>query len=223
MDREPALHLALNEAGGIRPLARALNRSPGAISEWKRVPRERVFEVAKATGIDPETLRPDLADWIAHRRRQQILMRGRARFALAVGASAVAAGGEIPGEDDMVDLLMILAAARFVAKERRLDLGHIVNGQSKAEETARSRAMALASVIGRAKHGSIAAFFGCSRQNVDNVTVRYLRARDGDDPDDVEDGRVVERGRLRVAKTEGDAAIWAEQHKFEAVLDGRRR
>ncbi len=61
--------------------------------------------------------------------------------------------------------------------------------------------------------------YDCSRQNVDNACNRYLRARDGDDPDDVDDdGKVVERGRLRAAKLEPDAALWAAEQKFDQLL-----
>ncbi len=43
-------------------LAKALNVTPGAITQWadKQVPAERVFQVAKHTGIPIEKLRPDI-------------------------------------------------------------------------------------------------------------------------------------------------------------------
>ncbi len=132
----------------------------------------------------------------------------------------------------MVDLLTTLSAVYFVARRRKLEMGAVLYGQAKPEEAARSRAMALAAVVGRVSSTAIAGVFGCSRQNVDNVTLRYQRARDGDDPDDLVDvddegeehrrDHIVERGRLRRAKGEGDPAIWAEQTKFTAVLEGRK-
>jgi DNA-binding transcriptional regulator YdaS (Cro superfamily) len=41
-------------------LAVALGITPGAISQWDRVPAERVLEVEKATGIPRQVLRPDV-------------------------------------------------------------------------------------------------------------------------------------------------------------------
>jgi DNA-binding transcriptional regulator YdaS (Cro superfamily) len=41
-------------------LAKSLGVTPGAISQWRRVPSERVLEVEAATGIPRHTLRPDL-------------------------------------------------------------------------------------------------------------------------------------------------------------------
>lgn len=48
------------ERGRRLALASALNCSPSAISMWKQVPAERVGDVARATGIPPEELRPDI-------------------------------------------------------------------------------------------------------------------------------------------------------------------
>jgi len=50
-----------NEKHGRRlALARELSVTPGAISQWERVPAERVLDVEKATGISRHDLRPDL-------------------------------------------------------------------------------------------------------------------------------------------------------------------
>jgi len=54
------LQLALEKAGGVRALARALGISHTAILQWRRVPYERLLEVEKITGIRRETLRPEL-------------------------------------------------------------------------------------------------------------------------------------------------------------------
>lgn len=51
----------LDEKRGRRgELAAALGISPSAISMWKQVPAERVGDVARATGIPPDVLRPDI-------------------------------------------------------------------------------------------------------------------------------------------------------------------
>jgi DNA-binding transcriptional regulator YdaS (Cro superfamily) len=41
-------------------LARALGITHGAISQWRRIPAERVIDVERVTGIPREKLRPDL-------------------------------------------------------------------------------------------------------------------------------------------------------------------
>lgn len=231
--RSPRVLLACQGAGGITAVARTVGVSPSAVVRWADVPQEHLEAVSRISDIEPEVLRPDLAEWIRTRRRRAMLTRGRERFAIAA-AVAVTGAAELPGEDEMIDLMLTVAAIRFTADRRGLRIGQLLFGRTKPEEAARARAMALAAIVGRASHTTIASVYGCSRQNVDNVTVRYLRARDGDDPDDLvevdddgeqlaADGHVIERGRRRVAKAEGDAAILAEQARFAALLDGRGR
>ena len=60
--QEEALGRAIDLAGGVRALARKLGITPQAISQWKRVPAERVLAVERATGgtIARTALRPDL-------------------------------------------------------------------------------------------------------------------------------------------------------------------
>lgn len=41
-------------------LAAALRITPGALSQWRKVPAERVGEVSRETGISPQALRPDI-------------------------------------------------------------------------------------------------------------------------------------------------------------------
>jgi DNA-binding transcriptional regulator YdaS (Cro superfamily) len=56
-----ALDLAKQKAGGASGLARALGGiSPQAVSQWDRVPAERVIQVEKVTGIARHQLRPDI-------------------------------------------------------------------------------------------------------------------------------------------------------------------
>ncbi|MFT8896300.1 MAG: Cro/CI family transcriptional regulator [Acetobacter sp.] len=49
------------KVGGVVELARSLNISSQAVSQWKKVPLSRIIEVEKITGIDREMLRPELA------------------------------------------------------------------------------------------------------------------------------------------------------------------
>lgn len=48
------------ERGRQAELASALDITHSAISQWSRVPSDRVLAVEKATGIDRRALRPDL-------------------------------------------------------------------------------------------------------------------------------------------------------------------
>ena len=46
--------------GRLTLLARAIGVAPSAISQWDRVPAERVPDVSRVTGIPRNQLRPDL-------------------------------------------------------------------------------------------------------------------------------------------------------------------
>jgi DNA-binding transcriptional regulator YdaS (Cro superfamily) len=48
------------ERGRLTQLAEALAINPSAISQWEKVPAERVPAVEEATGISRHDLRPDL-------------------------------------------------------------------------------------------------------------------------------------------------------------------
>ena len=48
------------ERGRRVALADGLNISPGAVSQWDRVPAERVLEIERLTGISRHDLRPDV-------------------------------------------------------------------------------------------------------------------------------------------------------------------
>jgi TorA maturation chaperone TorD len=58
--REPGLDEAIRAAGGVSELARRLAIAQPSVSNWERVPAERVASVEEATGIDRTRLRPDL-------------------------------------------------------------------------------------------------------------------------------------------------------------------
>lgn len=58
--RSPITQRAINAAGGVSALADALGISPAAVSEWPRIPVERVVDIERITGIHRAELRPDL-------------------------------------------------------------------------------------------------------------------------------------------------------------------
>lgn len=51
---------AVAAAGGVSRLAEALGVTRSAVSQWPRVPAERVLEVERITGVPRTVLRPDL-------------------------------------------------------------------------------------------------------------------------------------------------------------------
>ncbi|MBY0336321.1 MAG: type II toxin-antitoxin system CcdA family antitoxin [Acetobacteraceae bacterium] len=56
---------ALRAAGGPAALARAIGVTRGAVSQWRRVPPERIAAVSRATGLAPHELDPALASGAA--------------------------------------------------------------------------------------------------------------------------------------------------------------
>jgi len=58
--RDPGLSEAIRAAGGVGELARQIGISQPSVSNWNRVPAERVVSVEAVTGVDRGVLRPDL-------------------------------------------------------------------------------------------------------------------------------------------------------------------
>jgi TorA maturation chaperone TorD len=58
--RDPGLQQAIKAAGGVSELARKIGIAQPSISNWSRIPAERVVSVEQVTGVDRALLRPDL-------------------------------------------------------------------------------------------------------------------------------------------------------------------
>lgn len=58
--RDAGLNSAINAAGGVVQLARKIGVAQPSISNWNKVPAQRVIAVEAATGVSREQLRPDL-------------------------------------------------------------------------------------------------------------------------------------------------------------------
>jgi TorA maturation chaperone TorD len=58
--RDMGLDEAIRAAGGVGALARRIGISQPSVSNWARIPAERVLAVEAATGVDRSVLRPDL-------------------------------------------------------------------------------------------------------------------------------------------------------------------
>lgn len=58
--RDQGLEQVIQTAGGVRSLSRLLGISQPAISNWKRVPADRILQVETVTGLPRSVIRPDL-------------------------------------------------------------------------------------------------------------------------------------------------------------------
>ena len=58
----PPLKAAIIAAGGLTKLAFSIGIKPQAIVKWKRIPRDRIIAIEKATGIPRKQLAPELYD-----------------------------------------------------------------------------------------------------------------------------------------------------------------
>jgi TorA maturation chaperone TorD len=58
--RDAGLQEAIRAAGGVSELARRIGISQPSVSNWDRIPAERVLAVEAATGVTRAVLRPDL-------------------------------------------------------------------------------------------------------------------------------------------------------------------
>lgn len=65
---EAGLALALKAVGGPKALADCLGILPSAVTQWARVPPDRVLDVEAATGITRYVLRSDLYPPPGHKR-----------------------------------------------------------------------------------------------------------------------------------------------------------
>jgi TorA maturation chaperone TorD len=58
--RDAGLERAIDAAGGVSELARKIRIAQPSVSNWNRVPAQRVIAVEGATGVSRKVLRPDL-------------------------------------------------------------------------------------------------------------------------------------------------------------------
>jgi TorA maturation chaperone TorD len=58
--RDPGLQQAIEVAGSVSELARKIGIAQPSVSNWSRIPAERVVAVEEVTGVDRALLRPDL-------------------------------------------------------------------------------------------------------------------------------------------------------------------
>jgi DNA-binding transcriptional regulator YdaS (Cro superfamily) len=59
-EREPGLEIAIDRAGGINALARALKLTSQTVAEWTRIPQPHVLLIEQLYKIPRTELRPDV-------------------------------------------------------------------------------------------------------------------------------------------------------------------
>jgi len=57
--KDKGLRKVIEELGSLARLAEAINITKQAVSQWQRVPIDRVLEVEKVSGVSRHELRPD--------------------------------------------------------------------------------------------------------------------------------------------------------------------
>jgi TorA maturation chaperone TorD len=91
---DPGLREAIRAAGGVSELARRVGLSQPSISNWSRIPAERVLAVEAATGIARTVLRPDLYTALGPQLDEADAARGQ-EYALLATLLAEPPGGAL--------------------------------------------------------------------------------------------------------------------------------
>ncbi|MGY4419801.1 DNA-binding transcriptional regulator YdaS (Cro superfamily) [Bradyrhizobium sp. JR6.1] len=95
--RDAGLESAIDAAGGVAQLARKIGIAQPSVSNWNRVPAQRVIAVEIATGISRKILRPDLYSELAISDMLDPIEAGRAQeYALLATPALVGAVARLP-------------------------------------------------------------------------------------------------------------------------------
>jgi len=141
--RDPGLTEAIRAIGGVSELARKLGISQPSVSNWTRVPAERVIAVEMATGVDRSILRPDLygaegggdADEIDAARAQEYALIG-ALLLHAPDAKLLVSLAGLAGDDSPLGLAHAAlgeAARRTTAEEAEREYFALFIGLGRGE------------------------------------------------------------------------------------------
>src|SRR6186713_2255115 len=119
--RDPGLSEAIQAVGGVSELARRIGISQPSVSNWDKVPAERVLAVEAATGVERMRLRPDLyREQIATEVDEIDLARGQ-EYALLSALLARAP-----------DAQLLQRLARLGGDASPLGLAHVALGEAAA-------------------------------------------------------------------------------------------
>jgi TorA maturation chaperone TorD len=123
--RDQGLSEAIRAAGGVSELARRLGISQPSVSNWNRIPAERVLDVEAVTGVERVVLRPDLYAKASEAEPGEIDVARAQEYALLAALL-----GRAPG----ADLLARLSQLRGDATP--LGVAHSALAQAAADTTA---------------------------------------------------------------------------------------
>jgi TorA maturation chaperone TorD/DNA-binding transcriptional regulator YdaS (Cro superfamily) len=116
--REQGLQLAISAAGGVASLAKRLGIAQPSVSNWTRVPSDRVITIESLTGVSRDLLRPDLycgeapvLDDVDQARAREYMLLG-SLLRQAPSSSLISDIGRMQGDASVLGLLhMSLAEA----------------------------------------------------------------------------------------------------------------
>jgi TorA maturation chaperone TorD len=91
--RDPGLQQVIRTAGGVRGLSRLLGISQPAVSNWTRVPADRILQVESLTGVPRFLMRPDLYGGTAMEQALDPIEQARAEEYALLGVLLQAAPG----------------------------------------------------------------------------------------------------------------------------------
>src|SRR3954454_10456483 len=128
--RDPGLSEAIQAVGGVSELARRIGISQPSVSNWDKVPAERVLAVEAATGVQRMRLRPDLYHSSPARNVDEVDLARAQEYAL-LSALLVRAPGP--------DLLARLARLRGDASPLGLVHAALAEAASRVEPGAAER------------------------------------------------------------------------------------
>jgi TorA maturation chaperone TorD len=121
---ERGLREAIHAVGGVTELARRLGISQPSVSNWTRVPAERVLDVESVSGISRAVLRPDLycaqaIDDVDRARAQEYALLARLLIR-APDASLLKQIGQLRGDETPLGIahLELAEAARYADAAR---------------------------------------------------------------------------------------------------------
>src|SRR3954469_14376386 len=123
--RDPGLSEAIQVVGGVSELARRIGISQPSVSNWDKVPAERVLAVEAATGVQRMRLRPDLYRSSAAREVDEVDLARAQEYALLSSLLVRAPGA---------DLLARLSRLRGDASA--LGIAHAALGEAAARADA---------------------------------------------------------------------------------------
>jgi pyruvate kinase len=120
--RDANLEALLSQRGAVTRIATALGISTAAVSQWRRVPDDRVAEVARALGVPPEQVRPDAPDPLPEAPRREgslIRMANRTPLRRRRRTKVIATLGPASSTPEVIERLFRAGADIF-----RLNFSH---------------------------------------------------------------------------------------------------